>query len=229
MRMIGVLSGKGGSGKSTITGLLACRLSNREKVSVLDADLSGSSLPLMLGANQKVVVEKNRMYPVRIKDNLVMFSMGLLTGKPLIWRGPLLTKALLQVLEEVEWPDTDTFIVDFPPGTGDIVITLLQRMKFDRLFLVGQPSVVVSTVVKKAREMAQQFGAPEPIYVENMAWLRCPHCGKKIEMFPGQKEIEPSFSLPFVPGLARRASEGRLCDVKDTDLDSELDKIMALL
>jgi len=228
VKTIGILSGKGGAGKSTVTALLACHLSQRYKVSVLDADLSGSSLPTMFNCHQKIVSDGKTMYPAKISDNLALFSFGLMTQKPLIWRGPILTKAVLQILEEVEWPETEVFLVDFPPGTGDINITLMQRVKFDTLFFVGAPSRVVVEVVRKSQSMAKQFGIENFHYVENMSYLICPHCGKRIELFPGAPQTEAAAHIPFEPALAKAAAEGKICEGITPAVRRELEKMAAL-
>ncbi|BER91441.1 Mrp/NBP35 family ATP-binding protein [Atrimonas thermophila] len=219
-KVIAVMSGKGGVGKSSVTALLACELARRgKKVGVLDADLTGPSIPTMFGVLGKRPEAINPgILPVRTdKLGIEVISVNLMLEKPeqpVIWRGPLLSKAIQEFWEEVAWDDPDVLLLDLPPGTGDIPLTVLQAIPLDGVIIVSSPQDLALLVVKKAVNMVYQLKKTILGLVENMSYLVCPHCGKTIHPFGREKgkEIAASLFIPFLGGLPLDAELSRHCD-----------------
>ena len=225
--VIGVISGKGGVGKSTVTGIMATMLSKRGyKVGVLDADITGPSMPRFFGINEKRSLiepldnEMVRFNPVETAGGIKVMSMNLVTPveeEPLIWRGAVINGVLKQLYSETNWGELDYLLIDMPPGTGDIALTVMQEFPIDEIIIVSTPQDMVSMIVKKVVIMAQKIGIKIKGVVENMAYINCPDCDKKIRVFSRKSSEEnaeylglPLFGeLPINIDLTEALEEGR--------------------
>lgn len=211
--VIGVISGKGGVGKSTITGIMATTLAKKGyKVGVLDADITGPSMPRFFGINDKramIVPLGNDMVkfePVETDSKIKVISMNLLTAvedDPVIWRGPVITGVLKQMFMETNWEELDYLLIDMPPGTGDIALTVMQEFPIDEIVIVSTPQDMVSMIVKKVVIMAQKIGVKIKGVVENMAYINCPDCDKKIRVFSRKSSEENAeyLGIPLIGEL----------------------------
>lgn len=211
--VIGVVSGKGGVGKSTVTGIMATTLAKKGyKVGVLDADITGPSMPRFFGINNqrgKVIPLENDMVkfePVETKGGIKVISMNLLTAvedEPVIWRGPVITGVLKQMFLETNWGDLDYLLIDMPPGTGDIALTVMQEFPIKEVVIVSTPQDMVSMIVKKVVIMAEKMGIKIKGVVENMAYINCPDCDKKIRVFSRKSSEENAdyLGLPLIGEL----------------------------
>lgn len=221
--VIGVVSGKGGVGKSLVCGILATQLARTgAKVGILDADITGPSIPKMFGLSQARItgdVERNMMIPVSTKGGIKVVSTNLVLEHetdPVLWRGPMLMGVLQQFWEEVAWGEIDYLLVDMPPGTGDVALTVFQQVPIEGIVIVTSPQDLVQMVVAKAVNMANQMGIPILGLVENMSYAVCPDCGRHIDVF-GTSKIEEVAreqqlpvlgTLPIDPKLAAAADDG---------------------
>lgn len=198
--IIGVISGKGGVGKSTVTGILGTMLRKRGyKVGVLDADITGPSMPRFYGINKErasilpVNDKEVKFIPVETKSGIKVISMNLLTKveeDPVIWRGPVITGVLNQMFYDTEWGELDYLLIDMPPGTGDIALTVMQEFGVDELVIVSTPQDMVSMIVKKVVTMGEKIGVKIRGVVENMSYIECSDCGKKIKLFSNKSAEE---------------------------------------
>ena len=221
-RVLAVLSGKGGVGKSSIAALLAVALHRRGKrVGVLDADITGPSIPKMFGLHQPPLTGPVGILPAETETGIRVMSINLLLPKEdeaVIWRGPLISRAIKQFWAEVVWGELDYLIVDLPPGTSDASLTVMQSIPLNGIVLVTSPQDLAGMVVRKAARMAQHMGAPILGMVENMSHVICPKCGEKIEVFgpsqalhtTGQLGLPLLGRLPLDPELARRCDAGEI-------------------
>lgn len=225
--VIGVISGKGGVGKSTVTGIMATMLSKRGyKVGVLDADITGPSMPRFFGINEKRSLiepldnEMVRFNPVETAGGIKVMSMNLVTPveeEPLIWRGAVINGVLKQLYCETNWGELDYLLIDMPPGTGDIALTVMQEFPIDEIVIVSTPQDMVSMIVKKVVIMAQKIGIKIKGVVENMAYINCPDCDKKIRVFSKKSSEENAEylglpllgELPINIDLTEALEEGR--------------------
>lgn len=225
--VIGVISGKGGVGKSTVTGIMATMLSKRGyKVGVLDADITGPSMPRFFGINEKRSLiepldnEMVRFNPVETAGGIKVMSMNLVTPveeEPLIWRGAVINGVLKQLYGETNWGELDYLLIDMPPGTGDIALTVMQEFPIDEIVIVSTPQDMVSMIVKKVVIMAQKIGIKIKGVVENMAYINCPDCDKKIRVFSRKSSEENAEylglpllgELPINIDLTEALEEGR--------------------
>ena len=192
-KVVGVLSGKGGVGKSYITSLLAVYL-NRQgyKVGILDADITGPSIPKAFGIKEKAYGEDNLIYPLRSNGGIEIISANCLLendSDPIVWRGPLLGGLIKQFYEDVLWEELDYLLIDMPPGTGDVALTIFQQLPVDDLIIVTSPQDLVSLIVTKAIKMANMMNIKVLGVIENMSYLSCPDCGRKINIF-GESHLE---------------------------------------
>ena len=211
--VIGVISGKGGVGKSTITGIMATTLAKKGyKVGVLDADITGPSMPRFFGINDKRAMivplgnDMVRFEPVETDSQIKVISMNLLTAvedDPVIWRGPVITGVLKQMYMETNWGELDYLLIDMPPGTGDIALTVMQEFPIDEIVIVSTPQDMVSMIVKKVVIMAQKIGVKIKGVVENMAYINCPDCDKKIRVFSRKSSEENAeyLGIPLIGEL----------------------------
>ena len=186
-KVIGIVSGKGGVGKSLTTAMLAVTAQrNGYKTAILDADITGPSIPRMFGITDKAMGTEMGILPAITKTGIEVMSMNLLLEEdtdPVIWRGPIIAGTVLQFWTDVIWNDVDYMFVDMPPGTGDVPLSIYQSLPLDGIVVVTTPQELVSMIVKKAVVMAEKMNIPVLGLVENMSYVQCPDCGKKIEIF----------------------------------------------
>lgn len=212
-RVIGVMSGKGGVGKSTISVLIAKELKRRGfKVGIMDADITGPSIPRLLGIKDARVEQSELGIIPAQADGISVMSLNLLLSderQPVIWRGPIIAGTVKQFWEEVFWGELDYLIIDLPPGTGDVALTVMQSIPISGMVIVSVPQDMVSMIVAKAVNMIRTMKIPLIGVVENMSYLTCPDCGKKIELFSGkrgefEKELDVQLlgELPMLPAIA---------------------------
>lgn len=239
--VIGVLSGKGGVGKSSITALLAVELNKRGyKVGVLDGDLTGPSIPKIFGLGAKRPEgSEEGLIPVTAVTGIKIMSINLLIddeASPVVWRGPLLSNTVKQFYTDVIWGDLDYLLIDLPPGTGDIPLTVMQTFPLDGIVIVSSPQELVKLIVKKSLNMAKMLDIQVLGVVENMSYIECPECGKKINLF-GKSKIDSIASemgvevlgkLPVDPDLAELSDSGRveLYGVSNDYMKEVADKIV---
>lgn len=204
--VIGVLSGKGGVGKSFVSSLLAVELRKRGyNVGVLDADITGPSIPQAFGIEEPAMGENGMIYPAMTKTGIsVISSMMFLEHKedPIVWRGVMLGEMVKQFYHDVFWDDVDFMVVDMPPGTGDVALTTFQYLPVDAIVIVTSPQELVSTIVEKAVKMANMMNIPILGLVENMSYIECPCCQQHIEIF-GKSHVEEVAKHYNLPVLAR--------------------------
>lgn len=229
-RVIAVLSGKGGVGKSLVTGSLAIELARRgNKVGILDADITGPSIPKMLGMSGRHASGIGNLLLPEVSENgiKVMSSNLLLANEtdPVLWRGPVIAGAIRQFWSDTSWGPLDYLLVDMPPGTGDVALTVFQSLPVDGIVVVTSPQDLVSMIVAKAVNMADKMDVPVLGIVENMSYIACPDCGKKIEVFGPSKldEVADGYGvkilgrLPIDPALARACDAGALEEALPAD------------
>jgi Mrp family chromosome partitioning ATPase len=219
-KVIGVVSGKGGVGKSMVTSMLAVLLSRRgSHTAVLDADVTGPSIPKAFGLKQKAMGSELGLLPVRTSTGIDVMSANLLLDDetaPVIWRGPMIANMVKQFWTDVIWNDVDYLFVDMPPGTGDVPLTVFQSIPLDGILIVTSPQELVSMIVAKAVNMAKMMNVPIIGIIENMSYVKCPDCGKVIQVFGESHvdEIAAKFGLkvlgkcPFDPDLAKNFDVG---------------------
>ncbi len=192
-KVIGVVSGKGGVGKSLVTSLLAVTMNRRGfKSAILDADITGPSIPKAFGINEKAVGTESGIIPCKTKTGIEIMSVNLLLENdtdPVVWRGPVIAGAVKQFWTDVIWNDVDFMFVDMPPGTGDVPLTVFQSLPVDGIVIVASPQELVGMIVEKAVKMAELMNIPIIALAENMAYFMCPDCGKKHNIF-GESHIE---------------------------------------
>ena len=220
-KVIGVVSGKGGVGKSLTTALLATVMRRREhSVAVLDADITGPSIPKLFGLHQNAESDNLGIYPVSTKTGIKTMSVNLLLPNeddPVIWRGPVIAGAVKQFWTDVIWNDVDYMFVDMPPGTGDVPLTVFQSLPVDGIIVVTSPQELVSMIVSKAVKMAQMMNIPVLGIVENYSYLKCPDCGKEIKVF-GESHIEEVAQKFDLPVLAKLPIDPELASLTDKGL-----------
>ena len=236
-KVIGVISGKGGVGKSMVTASLA-RLMREQgySVGILDADITGPSIPKMYGVHEHAVGTEQGMFPCIAKDETRIMSVNLLLDSedtPVIWRGPIIAGVVKQFWEEVLWGDLDYLFVDMPPGTGDVPLTVFQSLPLDGVVIVTSPQDLVQMIVKKAYHMAEAMNIPVLGIVENYSYLACPDCGKKINVF-GESHIEEIAAglglrvlgkMPIDPALAEMVEAEKFYEVDNEYLKDALDAL----
>jgi Mrp family chromosome partitioning ATPase len=227
-KVIAVVSGKGGVGKSTVTSMLAVAMSKKGKrVGVLDADITGPSAPTAFGVNECQGASEEGLYPALSKGGIQVMSINLLLDNPndpVVWRGPVIAGAVKQFWTDVIWEDVDYLFVDMPPGTGDVPLTVFQSLPVDGIVIVTSPQDLVSMIVSKAVKMANMMHIPVLGFVENYSYLECPDCGKRINVF-GESHLDAvadSFGLPVLARLpidpnVARCYDGGLMETVNTD------------
>jgi ATP-binding protein involved in chromosome partitioning len=241
-RVIAVVSGKGGVGKSTVSALLALALQRKGfRVGVLDADITGPSIPrMLLQGQQRPLGSPMGILPVATSEGIKVISINLLLQDPdqaVIWRGPLISGAIQQFYGDVAWGDLDYLVVDLPPGTSDASLTVMQSLPLDGILLVTTPQSLSGMVVRKAWSMAQQMTITVLGVVENMSYAICPDCGRRYDLFGPSKAGELAASigapllarLPIQPGLAELADSGRLGEASTLEFEPVAEGILALL
>ncbi len=207
-KVIGIVSGKGGVGKSLVTALLASKMRKAGfKTAILDADITGPSIPTSFGvSDQKATGDKTgTIYPVKTETGIQLMSMNFLLEKetdPVLWRGPVIAGAVKQFWTDVEWKDIDFMFVDMPPGTGDVPLTVFQSLPIDGIVVVSSPQQLVRVIVEKAVKMANMMKVPIVGLIENMSYVKCPHCNEEIKVF-GESNINGIAKDYGIPVLAR--------------------------
>ena len=218
-KVIGVVSGKGGVGKSMVSAMLAVLLNRKGyKTAILDADITGPSIPKMFGINKNAVMGNHQaLMPEVTANGIKIMSINLLLDSPeapVVWRGPIVSGVIKQFWSDVEWGDVDYMVVDMPPGTGDVPLTVYQSLPIDGIVIVTSPQDLVSLVVKKAYNMANMMKVPILGIVENMSYAICPDCGKEINIFGKSKLSDICNELQLLP-LGRMPIDTKLAELSD--------------
>lgn len=220
-KVIAVVSGKGGVGKSTVTSMLAVAMSREGKrVGVLDADITGPSAPTAFGVTECQGATEDGLYPALTRTGIQVMSINLLLdnpGDPVVWRGPVIAGAVKQFWTDVVWEDVDYLFVDMPPGTGDVPLTVFQSLPVDGIVIVTSPQDLVSMIVNKAVRMADMMHIPVLGFVENYSYLECPDCGKKINVF-GKSHLDEIAAEHGLPVLARLPIDPSVAEAYDNGL-----------
>ena len=224
-KVIGVVSGKGGVGKSFVTSSLASAMNKAGyKVGIMDADITGPSIPKMFGLHGQIYGTEEGMVPMEAEDGTKVMSINLLLDneeEPVIWRGPVVAGVVKQFWNETYWGDIDYLFVDMPPGTGDVPLTVFQSLPVDGIVIVTSPQELVQMIVKKAYNMASMMNVPVLGVVENFSYLKCPDCGKEIKVF-GESHVDDVAAelgikvfgkMPIDPAYAQGADEGRFFEL----------------
>lgn len=230
--VIAVVSGKGGVGKSTVTSMMAMAMKKLGyKVAILDADITGPSIPQAFGIHQPAEGTDDGIIPAETKEGIKMMSINLLLPDetdPVVWRGPVIAGAVKQFWTDVCWGDVDYMFVDLPPGTGDVPLTVFQSLPINGVIIVTSPQALVSMIVEKALKMAEMMKVPVYGFVENYSYLACPDCGKHIEVFGKSKlnELALAHSLPVLARLPIDPNVAELCDKGEME-NADLSEVMA--
>ena len=218
-KVIAVVSGKGGVGKSTVTSMLAVAMSRQGKrVAVLDADITGPSAPTAFGVTECRGATEEGLYPAVTATGIQVMSINLLLDNntdPVVWRGPVIAGAVKQFWTDVIWEDVDYMFVDMPPGTGDVPLTVFQSLPIDGIVIVTSPQDLVSMIVAKAVKMANMMHVPVLGFVENYSYLECPDCGKRINVF-GESHLESVARELDVPVLSRLPIDPKVAESYDS-------------
>ena len=237
-RVYGIVSGKGGVGKSMVTSQLAVLLRRRGySVGVMDADVTGPSIPQAFGIHEKAVGTENALLPCVSKGGVQVMSINVLLDDetdPVIWRGPVIGGVVSQFWTDVLW-DVDYLMVDMPPGTGDVSLNVFQQIPLDGIIVVTSPQELVSMVVEKAVKMAERMGVPIVGLVENMSYVSCPDCGKKIHLFGEGKTADAArrhglallAQMPIDPALTKLVDEGKIEEMTSDVLEGVVDVLCA--
>lgn len=236
-KVIAVVSGKGGVGKSMVTASLARMMRQQGfSVGILDADITGPSIPKMYGLHEKAKGSEQGIFPCEAKDGTRIMSVNLLLeneSDPVIWRGPVIAGVVTQFWTDVMWGELDYLFVDMPPGTGDVPLTVFQSLPVDGIVIVTSPQDLVQMIVEKAYHMAEKMNIPVLGIVENYSYLVCPDCGKKISVF-GESHIEEVAAglgipvlgkMPVDAGLAELVEEERFYEADNRYLEDAVNKI----
>lgn len=224
--VIGIVSGKGGVGKSFVTASLANRMAAKGyKVGILDADITGPSIPKMYGLKGAASADDNGIYPMETRNGIKVISINLLLPTeetPVIWRGPVLANMVKQFWTDVIWGDLDYLFVDMPPGTGDVPLTAFQSLPLDGIVIVSSPQDLVKMIVKKAFNMAEMMKIPVLGIVENYSYVKCPDCGKEIKVF-GESHIDEIAAELNVPVLGKMPIDVQFAEKADA---GEFDEVL---
>ena len=239
-KVIGVVSGKGGVGKSLVTSTLAVLLKRRGlQTGILDADITGPSIPKAFGVTQKAQGNDKGIFPVKSETGIDMISMNLLLENdtdPVVWRGPVIAGAVKQFWSDVIWEYEDYLFVDMPPGTGDVPLTVFQSLPVDGIIIVTSPQELVSMIVEKAVNMAEMMNIPVLGIIENMSYVTCPDCGKKIEIFgeshvdavAEEKGLKVLAKVPIDPKTAALVDAGKIESFEGDWLDGAADVVASV-
>ncbi|MBQ1749346.1 MAG: Mrp/NBP35 family ATP-binding protein [Lachnospiraceae bacterium] len=238
--VIGIVSGKGGVGKSFVTASLANKMAREgKKTAIMDADITGPSIPKMFGVHGPVTGTEDGAYPVEAEDGTKIISMNLMLDHdedPVVWRGPVVAGVVKQFWTDIMWGDVDYMFVDMPPGTGDVPLTVFQSLPVDGIIIVTSPQDLVSMIVKKAINMAGMMNIPVLGLVENYSYLECPDCGKHINLFGESHidEIAKEYDLPILgkmpldPKNAALADAGKIYENDNTYLNPAVEVLKSL-
>ena len=237
-KVIGVVSGKGGVGKSMTSAMLAVSMRRLGfKAGVLDADITGPSIPKLFGVHGPAMGTEDGINPVESHTGIKIMSINLLLEHdtdPVIWRGSLIAGTVKQFWTDVCWGDVDCLYVDMPPGTGDVPLTVFQSLPVDGIVIVLSPQELVGMIVEKAVKMAQMMNIPVLGLVENMAYMTCPDCGKRLYPFGEGRtaDVAKQYGLPMLaqlpiqPELAKKCDEGRLMDIQLPEMGKAVDAVL---
>ena len=239
-KVIGIVSGKGGVGKSLVTAMTASALAAQgSRTAVLDADITGPSIPKIFGIEDKAKGSEYGILPSVSRGGVKLMSVNLLlenTTDPVVWRGPVIAGTVKQFWTDVVWDDVDYMLVDMPPGTGDVPLTVFQSLPVDGIIVVTSPQELVSMIVGKAVKMAEMMDIPILGLVENMSYLECPDCGRRIEVF-GKSRIDETAAeyglkvlgrIPINPEIAEKCDEGCVEQIDTSCLKAAVDAVKAL-
>lgn len=238
--VIGIVSGKGGVGKSLVTSMLAATMNRRGyHAGILDADITGPSIPKVFGLHGKVQGNDKGIQPAKSKGGVDVISVNLLLddeNAPVVWRGPIVANIVKQFWTDVIWDDVDYLFVDMPPGTGDVPLTVFQSIPVDGIVIVTSPQELVSMIVAKAVNMAKMMNIPILGIVENMSYVKCPDCGREIKVF-GESHLEETAEkyglkilgrIPLDPEVAQKCDAGCAEDVEAPWMKTAADAVAAL-
>ncbi len=225
-KVIGVISGKGGVGKSLITSMLATGMMKRDKVvGILDADITGPSIPKSFGIDRKAQIDERGIIPCKTENGIKIMSINLLLEKetdPVIWRGPVIGGVIKQFWTDVVWENVDYMFVDMPPGTGDVPLTVFQSLPVDGIIIVTSPQDLVSMIVEKAVKMARMMNIPIIGIVENMSYFKCPCCNEEVNIF-GESDL-PYISRKFgLTNVAKIPLDKKIPEMVDEGEAEKLD------
>lgn len=238
-KVIAVMSGKGGVGKSSVTSMLAVSLKRKGyQVGVLDADVTGPSIPKIFGIEDKAQAVENGILPAKSSKDIKIMSLNLMVANeddPVIWRGPIISQLARQFWTDVIWGDLDYLLIDLPPGTGDVPISIFQTIPVDGVVIVSSPQQLAGMVVRKAIKMAQMYEANFYGLIENMAYVSCPDCNKRIEIFGkprGQEQADKSGipflgELPLDAALAELSDQGMIEEYESDNFNGIAEKLIA--
>jgi Mrp family chromosome partitioning ATPase len=240
-KTIAIISGKGGVGKSLITSLLAVSLAKKnKKVAIMDADVTGPSIPQAFGlAHMQCNGDENGIYPIKSKLGIEIMSANLMLDTPetpIIWRGPMISSFVGQLYSEVIYGEMEYLLIDMPPGTGDVPLTVFQQLHVDGIIIVSSPQELVSMVVAKSINMAKEMNIKILGIVENMSYVTCPKCGEKIDVF-GSSHLEAEikkFNLPLLaelplnPAIAKKVDEGKIEELDINEMNQARDLLLKL-
>ncbi len=236
-KVIAVVSGKGGVGKSMVTSMLACAMRRRGgSVAIMDADITGPSIPKAFGVSERAMGVEEGIVPAETRSGIKLMSMNLLLDDPtdpVLWRGPIIGGVIQQFWKEVWWGDVDYLFVDMPPGTGDVPLTVFQSLPVNGIVIVTSPQELVGVIVEKAVKMAEMMGVPVLGVVENMSYFECPDCGKRhfiygesrLEELAARHGISVTARLPIDPDIARASDAGDIEGIETNMLDAVLESI----
>ncbi len=217
-KVIAVVSGKGGVGKSLVTSMLAVSMNRMNyATAILDADITGPSIPKCFGVKDKALGDDKGIFPVASKTGIEMMSVNLLLEDetdPVVWRGPVIAGTVKQFWTDVMWGEVDFMFVDMPPGTGDVPLTVFQSLPVDGIIVVTSPQELVGMIVEKAVNMAKMMNIPVIGLVENMSYIECPDCGKKIEIFgeSSANDVALKYGIPLLARIPMKKDIAYQCD-----------------
>ena len=238
--VIGVVSGKGGVGKSMVTASLANMLAAKGyRVGILDADITGPSIPKMYGVHGPAQADDEGIYPMITENDIKIMSINLLMPDeeaPVIWRGPVISNMVKQFFTDVIWGEIDYLLVDMPPGTGDVPLTVFQSLPLDGIVIVSSPQDLVRLIVKKAYNMAKTMDVKVLGIIENYSFVKCPDCQREIKVFgeshideiAAELDVKVLGKMPIDPEFAARADEGRFSEVQNAYVESSFAVIREL-
>lgn len=236
-KVIGIVSGKGGVGKSFVTSSLAVELTNKGyKVGILDADITGPSIPKVFGIKEKAHGSEDGIFPGESSKGIKIMSVNLLLESedtPVIWRGPVIAGVVKQFWTDVIWGELDYLLIDMPPGTGDVPLTVFQSIPIDGIVIITSPQDLVKLIVKKAYNMAKAMNIPVLGLVENYSYFECPDCGKKVNIFGESKvdevakefELEVLGKIPIVTEMASLADLGLFDKIENKYIHDLVEKV----
>ena len=238
-KVIGVVSGKGGVGKSLVTSLLAVAAQKKGlRAAIMDADITGPSIPKSFGIHEKAGASQMGMMPALSGNGIQIMSLNLIAENetdPVIWRGPVIAGVVKQFWTDVVWKDVDIMFIDMPPGTGDVPLTVFQSIPVDGIVIVSSPQELVGMIVEKAVNMAAMMDIDVLALVENMSYVKCPDCGKEIRIF-GESSIDKiakkhniklTAKLPIDPSIASLVDSGKIEESSVDSLDEILEKLLS--